>query len=30
MIDVDIETGLSMKRGLNEQQLEALAAMTGV
>ena len=30
MIDVDIEEGLSMKRGLNMQQLEALNAMTGV
>ena len=30
MIDVDIEEGLSMKRGLNLQQLEALNAMTGV
>ncbi len=30
MIDVDIEEGLSMKRGLNRQQLEALAAMTGL
>ncbi len=29
MIDVDIEEGLSMKRGLNQQQLEALEAMTG-
>ena len=29
MIDVDIEEGLSMKRGLNPQQLEALEAMTG-
>lgn len=30
MIDVDIEEGLSMKRGLNIQQLEALNAMTGL
>ena len=30
MIDVDIEEGLSMKRGLNPQQLEALEAMTGL
>ena len=30
MIDVDIEEGLGMKRGLNMQQLEALNAMTGV
>ena len=30
MIDVDIEEGLSMKRGLNMQQLEALNAMTGL
>ena len=30
MIDVDIEEGLSMKRGLNQQQLEALEAMTGL
>ena len=29
MVDVDIEEGLSMKRGLNAQQLEALSAMTG-
>lgn len=29
MVDVDIEEGLSMKRGLNPQQLEALDAMTG-
>ena len=29
MVDVDIEEGLSMKRGLNAQQLEALEAMTG-
>jgi len=29
MVDVDIEEGLSMKRGLNPQQLEALEAMTG-
>ena len=30
MIDVDIEEGLAMKRGLNMQQLEALNAMTGL
>jgi len=30
MVDVDIEEGLSMKRGLNPQQLEALKAMTGL
>lgn len=30
MVDVDIEEGLSMKRGLNTQQLEALDAMTGL
>ena len=30
MVDVDIEEGLSMKRGLNQQQLEALEAMTGL
>ena len=30
MIDVDIEEGLSMKKGLNEQQLAALEAMTGL
>ena len=29
MVDVDIEEGLSMKRGLNAQQLAALEAMTG-
>ena len=30
MVDVDIEEGLAMKRGLNPQQLEALEAMTGL
>lgn len=30
MIDVDIEEGLSMKKTLNEQQLAALNAMTGL
>jgi len=30
MIDVDIEEGLAMKKGLNEQQMEVLLAMTGV
>ncbi len=29
MVDVDIEEGLSMKKGLNQQQLAALEAMTG-
>ena len=30
MIDVDIDEGLSMKKGLNPQQLAALEAMTGL
>lgn len=30
MVDVDLEEGLSMKKGLNTQQLDALAAMTGL
>ncbi len=30
MVDVDIEEGLSMKKGLNEEQCAALAAMTGI
>ena len=30
MIDVDIEEGLSMKKTLNQQQLDALTAMTGL
>ena len=30
MVDVDIEEGLSMKKGLNQQQCDALAAMTGL
>ena len=30
MTDVGIEEGLSMKKGLNEQQLAALNAMTGL
>lgn len=30
MIDIDIEEGLSMKKGLNVQQMDALKAMTGV
>lgn len=30
MIDVDIEEGLSMKKSLNQQQLDALRAMTGL
>lgn len=30
MIDVDIEEGLSMKKTLNQQQLDALNAMTGL
>ncbi len=30
MVDVDLEEGLSMRKGLNTQQLEALAAMTGL
>lgn len=30
MIDVDIEEGLSMKKTLNQQQLDALQAMTGL
>jgi len=30
MIDIDIEEGLTMRKGLNEQQVAALEAMTGV
>ena len=30
MVDVDIEEALAMKKGLNTQQLSALAAMTGL
>lgn len=30
MVDVDIEEGLSMKKGLNQEQCDALAAMTGL
>ena len=30
MVDVDIDEGLSMKKGLNPQQLAALEAMTGL
>ena len=30
MIDVDMDEGLAMKKGLNPQQLEVLEAMTGV
>ena len=30
MVDVDIEEGLSQKKGLNPQQLAALQAMTGL
>ena len=30
MIDIDIADGLCMKKGLNEQQMDALEAMTGV
>ena len=30
MVDVDIEEGLSMKKGLNQEQLAALEAMTGL
>lgn len=30
MVDMDIKEGLEMKKGLNVQQMEALAAMTGV
>ena len=30
MVDIDITEGLSMKKGLNEQQYEVLQAMTGI
>ena len=30
MVDVDIEEGLSMKKGLNQEQCDALEAMTGL
>ena len=30
MIDVDIDEALAMKKGLNQQQLDALEAMTGL
>ena len=30
MVDIDILEGLSMKKGLNEQQYEVLEAMTGI
>ena len=30
MVDVGIEEGLSMKKGLDQQQCDALAAMTGL
>lgn len=30
MVDVDLEEGLSMRKGLNTQQLDALSAMTGL
>ena len=29
-VDIDITEGLSMKKGLNEQQYEVLQAMTGI
>ena len=30
MVDLDLEEGLSMKKGLNAQQYEVLEAMTGI
>ena len=30
MVDIDLEEGLSMKKGLNAQQYEVLQAMTGL
>jgi len=30
MVDVDMDEGLAMKKGLNAQQMEVLEAMTGV
>lgn len=30
MVDLDLEEGLAMKKGLNAQQYEVLQAMTGL
>ena len=30
MVDIDLEEGLAMKKGLNAQQYEVLQAMTGL